>query len=250
MKIIFLGVQGVGMPVALLVYTIWSSVKDTGKIGFSLYRGHFLAEATILIFSSFLGKAFLHSSSFASIIYFSSMLICLIYGVRLAILAFNDIKLLSKFEISQKDVQVYEKQYTDIYRLNDEKQYDIANKITLDATRKKFKKSKRNAFVASFLFTITSLQVIMFISSSIPSLIFHTNLSFGIKNYMVATVIFAIIFMLSEFVLYFFMPKLIAIVGKFMNELIVKIITAICAFLFFVCTTNQAIAMVEQLKFV
>ncbi len=247
-KIVFLGIQGVGMPATLLVYVVWSAVKDSGKIGLSLYTGHFLAEIIILFLAFFTGN-FSQNSVFSTVVYFFSAVICLLYAVKLSILAFKDIKLLAPFEITKKDVVKYEQQYTDIYKLDEKQKNDIANEIKNDAKQRKLSKAKKSAFIASFLFTISSLSIITFFSSSIPSLIFHTNLSFGINNYPVATILFTVIFMFSEFILYFFLPKLISIFGKFTNETLVKILTAICAMLFFINTAKQASAMVAQLKF-
>ncbi len=234
LKISFLGIQGVGMPSVIFIYTAWASVKNSGKIGFSLYAGHFLGEILILISTLFFQNILVQNSMFSAILCFAAMIVCFSYSLKLMLMAFklNRFKLnKSKLEYSNEnefDEQTYEK-----------KQFLYTN----------LSSAKRNAFFASFLLTITSLSVFRFLSSSIPSLIFQTNFSFGAKSYVLSTIIFAIIFILSEFILYFFLPKLIALVRNFINESILCIFTVLTSVAFFVCCVNQAISMVTEIKF-
>lgn len=242
-KIIFLGITGAGMPASIFIYTFFSSLKDSGKIGASLYLGHFFAEIILLIFSTFTLE-YLNNSILASVICFFNFIICVVFGANLLLMALKN----KKLKVKENDLN-YEENYQDIYNLSDEEKCDVIEAMKEKENSKNLSAANKKAFLASFLLTITSLEIFRFLSLSIPSLIFQTRLNFGMQNTIVTFAIFAIIFILAEFILYFFLPKIIALFSRFVNDKILKIITAVASVGLFMCAFGQIIKVINEIKF-
>ena len=242
-KIIFLGITGAGMPASIFIYTVWSSLKDSSKIGVSLYFGHFFAEIILLLISTFTFE-YLNNSLLACFICFLNFIICVIYAVSLLIMALKN----KKLKVKEENLNLDET-YQDIYSLNSEENYDIQEAMINEKQTKNLSKARKKAFLVSFLLTITSLDIFRFLSLSIPSLVFQTKLNFGISNLPVTYIVFACIFILAEFILYFFLPKIIALFNRFINDKILKIITAASAIGLFICSFDQIAKILSEIKF-
>lgn len=242
-KIIFLGITGAGMPASIFIYTVCSSLKDSGKIGASLYFGHFFAEVILLGLSAFTFE-YINNSILATIVCFLNFIVCIGYGVNFLVMSLKNKKLKAK----AKDLN-YEEDFKDIYSLNEEQQVDVAEAMKTQEENKNLSKARSSAFLVSFLLTITSLDIFRFLSLSIPSLIFQAKLNFGINNLTITYIIFAGIFILAEFILYFFLPKIIALFSRFTNDKTLKIITAAAAIGLFMCAFSQIVKLISEIKF-
>ena len=79
---------------------------------------------------------------------------------------------------------------------------------------------------------------------------FQTNLSFGGNVDFLTTLLFLIVFILGEFILYIFLPKIIAIVRRWVDNKIMPWITGSLAIGFFIISITSFFEMMGGFKFV
>ena len=126
-KAFIIGITGTTMPLTVLLYLAYSSIKNGGKIGKSLFTGHLLVEITLIVLT-FVGASFILESVWLQIITsLASCVICIGYG---AILSKETVSLIkyNKNDDTDNDIDY---QMSDIYSYNEDEAEDEEDKKSI-----------------------------------------------------------------------------------------------------------------------
>lgn len=239
-KAFVIGITGTTMPLSILIYLVYNSIKNGGKIGKSIFFGHFIVEITLILITYLGATTLLESVAMQIIVSLAACAICIGYGSSLSKKAVVGIK---EYKSLFEDDDILEEQMSDIYSVQN------SEKISEQEYEKK-KTFSSKAMLAGILLSVTNLNFIIFVAISVPAMTFQTNISFGGNVDFLTTLLFLVVFMLGEFVLYIFLPKIIALVRRWIDNKILFWITAATAVGFFALAITNFISMMNGFKFI
>lgn len=229
------------MPLTMLIYIVYSSLKNGGRIGKSIFFGHFLVEI-ILVAITFVGAStFLESAFMQILISLAASAVCLGYAIALTVAVVknpDDKRQQSVSDISRTP------QMSDIYAYGSEQEMDEDEPE--HTTKKTF---AARSILAGILLSASNLGFIMFVVISVPAMTFQTNFSFGGKVNFLTTLLFLAIFIAGEFILYIFLPKIIAIIRRWIRDKVMRVITGLAAAGFFLLAIPAFLNMIGSFKF-
>ncbi len=228
-KAIFLGISAQGVPFSVIVFLIYQSIKKSGKVNKVLFLSCFTSFLIISILI-ILGKS----------IVIESFIIQFIANILNCVLS-----LFIAFKISSHIIAKRKVDFKDLYTLNEEddcSEYQDIYSVSNDYYDDENSSLNFYTFFTGLLLILTDSNWLIWCDISARALLFqaYTNCNIYSLGGFLGIVIFIACFLLSIFLLFFIVYKIISVLKKFMNIFMFNIIS-ITASLFFLTIAIKSI---------
>ena len=232
LKAAYLGLTGVGMPLAVLAYLIYGSLKCGTRTGGLLFCGHLLV--------SVLGGGWIFESSAAgAFLNFAAAAAAAAAGVSLLVSVFRDHAFMDR-ELAVQAEPEPEPEYQDIY--------SQSGPASARRSVKKRPQAGENIFLFGLVFTLTDVHWLTWISVSAKSLTVQAFESGGSGFLGVASaLLFLVVFILFEMIMFLALSKIISLFQGILAHWVFRIIAGVCGGLLVVSAVGKAIDMVKDL---
>ena len=239
LKAAYLGLTGVGMPLSVLAYLIYGSLKCGTRTGGLLFCGHLLVSV-LAGGVVFLGGGWIFESSAAgAFLNFAAAAASSVVGVSLLVSVFRDHVFMDR-ELAVQAEPEPELEYQDIYSQSEP--------ASAQRSVKKRPQAGENIFLFGLVFTLTDVQWLTWLSVSAKSLTVQAFESGG-HGFLgvVFALLFLVVFVLFEMILFLVLSKIISLFQGILAHWVFRIIAGICGSLLLVSAVGKVIDMVKDL---
>lgn len=239
LKAAYLGLTGVGMPLPVLAYLIYGSLKCGTKTGGLLFCGHLLISV-LAGGVVFLGGGWIFASSgVGACLNFAAAAAAAVVGISLLVSVFRDNAFMDR-ELTAQAEPAFEPEYQDIY--------SQAGGAPAGPPARKKPQAGENIFLLGLIFTLTDVHWLSWLSVSAKSLTVQAFEAGGTGVLgLLFAVLFLVVFLLFEMILFLVLSKLISLFQGILAHWVFRILTGLCGGLLIVSAVLKGIEMVKDL---